>query len=298
MPEPREFIPPPKPGEPDPELDRRRRTAHFRVLPDFLIIGAMKAGTTSLNAYLYHHDLVHRARRKEVHYFDNNTHRGLLWYRAHFPTRWDILKADARAWLRRAARTTTGEASPYYLFHPHAAARAARVLPKARLIAMLRDPADRAYSHYQHNKRQGLDNLSFEDALDAEAERTADEWRRMLDDPEYNSLPVQHFTYATRGEYWWQVERWLEHFPREQLLVIRSEPFFADPKPDYDRTLAFLGLPQPTTTIPFVVHNDGGDYQQMSPATRERLAERFKEPNRRLALLLGEEPWWSDADRR
>ena len=283
---------PPKPGEPDPELDRRRRTSWLRVLPDFVIIGAMKAGTTSLYAYLYKHPLVHRARRKEVHYFDNNTARGMRWYRAHFPTRWEMLRADVAAWRRGQRRTITGEASPYYLFHPHAASRCARALPAARVIAMLRDPAERAFSHFQHNARQGIETLSFEDALRAEPERTLDDMERMRSDPEFASVRVQHFTYAARGAYWWQLERWLEEYPRDRVLVIKSESFFADPACEYARTLGFLGLPG-ADGIPFSVHNDGGEYEPMSAATRERLREGFREDNRRLGLLLGEPAWWS-----
>lgn len=283
---------PPKPGEPDPELDRRRRSAWFRVLPSFVIIGAMKAGTTSLYAYLYKHPLVHRARRKEVHYFDNNMERGLLWYRAHFPTRWEVLRADLGARARFGRGTLTGEASPYYLFHPHAAARASRVLPGARIIAMLRDPAERAYSHFQHNTRQGIESLSFEDAIKAEDERTSAEWARMVADPGYNSVKVQHFSYARRGEYWWQLERWLEEFARDRVLVIRSEPFFAEPRRDYERTLAFLGLPR-AGDPPFLVHNDGGEYRAMAASTREALGARFKDANRRLGLLLGAPEWWT-----
>ena len=291
MPDPRPIDHPPKPGEPDPELDRRRRSAWARVLPHFIIIGAMKGGTTSLYAYLYKHPSVHRARRKEVHYFDNNMARGLAWYRAHFPTRWAMLRANLSAWRRGQPPTITGEASPYYLFHPHAAARAAAVVPSACIIAMLRDPAERAYSHYQHNVRQKIETLSFEDALEAEPERTHADLERMKHDPEFNSARVNQFTYAARGEYWWQLEAWLERFPRERTLVIQSEPFFERPADEYARTLAFLGLP-PFTDIPFAVHNDGGEYQPMSPATRERLRQRFAEPNRRLALLLGTAPWW------
>jgi hypothetical protein len=291
MPDARSIDQPPKPGEPDPQLDRRRRSAWLRVLPDFVIIGAMKAGTTSLYAYLYKHPLVHRARRKEVHYFDNNIDRGMAWYRAHFPTRAEMLRADLRAWRHAQPRTITGEASPYYMFHPHAHSRCAAALPRARIIAMLRDPAERAYSHYQHNRRQGIETLSFEDALKAEPDRTARDLERMRKDPAFNSVRVQHFTYAARGEYWAQLEPWLEAYPRDRTLVIRSEPFFANPAPDYARTLAFLGLP-PAVDIPFNVHNDGGDYQPMNPATRENLRERFGEANRRLALLLGEPPWW------
>src|SRR5436189_26280 len=125
----------------------------MRPLPDFLILGAQKAGTTALYAYLRWHPQVTGPSFKEVSFFDRHYARGERWYRAHLPVR---------------RRAVVGEASPSYLFHPLAPERVARMLPEARLIALLRNPVDRAFSHYQHEVALGREQLSFEDALAGE----------------------------------------------------------------------------------------------------------------------------------
>src|SRR5215470_750369 len=128
----------------------RRATASARALPDFLIIGAQKAGTTSLYAYLTAHRDVRPAGRKEVHYFDlgftAGAELGEGWYRSMFPLR-ARLALDGR---RTGRPVRTGEASPYYLFHPAAPQRAAALVPEARLLVLVRDPVERAWSHYRH----------------------------------------------------------------------------------------------------------------------------------------------------
>ncbi len=113
----------------------RRLTSGSRRLPDFIILGAQRAGTSSLYYYLSQHPQILPAVRKELHFFDDHYRRGLGWYRSQFPT-------------RGARGTITGEATPYYLSHPHAPARIQRLLPQARLIVLLRNPVERAISHY------------------------------------------------------------------------------------------------------------------------------------------------------
>jgi hypothetical protein len=109
------------------------------AMPDFLIIGTMKGGTTSLYHYLLTHPQIAAATRKEVHFFDKNFHRGIAWYRTQFPS---LIQCDM-AETRQGQRVITGEATPNYLFHPHAPARAALVVPKAKLI-VLHDGQQRA----------------------------------------------------------------------------------------------------------------------------------------------------------
>src|SRR5689334_8975756 len=125
----------------------RNSTSQLRLLPDFIIIGAQKGGTTSLYNYLIEHPLIKSARRKEVHYFDRNFHKGVSWYKAFFPT--SLEKYYAENILKKDF--ITGEGSPEYLFYPHCAEKAVRVLPQAKIIALLRNPVDRAYSQYRHN---------------------------------------------------------------------------------------------------------------------------------------------------
>jgi hypothetical protein len=278
----------------------REASAAARVLPDFLVIGAQKAGTTSLYAYLVAHPDICAAGRKEVHYFDLNHERGPGWYRSMFP-----LRAAARARALRTGRPQlTGEASPYYLFHPLAPERAAALVPDAKLVVLLRDPVERAWSHYRHEVRAGREPLSFADALDAEPERLAGtvEAIRAGAPP---SVWENHrrYSYVARGRYAEQLRAWLAVFEREQLLVLRAEDLFAAPEQQWRRTLDFLGV-RAEAAIDFAVHNSGesssGGGSGVPADQRERLAEVFAEPNDELASwagLGGISAGWTHPDR-
>jgi Sulfotransferase domain len=255
----------------------RRASASRRALPDFIIVGAQKAGTTSLHAYLAQHTQVIPPVRKEVHFFDHEFHRGLGWYRAHF---------------RRAggATTVTGESTPYYLFHPLVPARVAEALPSCRVIVVLRDPIDRAFSHHNHERALGFEHLPFEEALAAEDERLAGEERSLLDDPRHRSHAHQHFSYLSRGRYAEQLERWLEHVDRDRLLVLGAEDLFAEPERVVAEAQAFLGLPpeQP----PDVSARNARSYAPIPDRTRSRLDELFAPHNQRLYRLVGRDFGW------
>lgn len=252
-----------------------RATASVRPLPDFLILGAQKAGTTALYAYLRWHPQITGPSFKEVSFFDRHYARGERWYRAHMP-------------VRRSGMV--GEASPSYLFHPSAPERVARMLPGARLIALLRNPVDRAFSHYQHEVALGREELPFEDALAHEDERMAGEVERMLRDPAYFSYAWWNYTYAARGRYAEQLERWFGSFPFEQLLVLLTDELAADTGATYAKVLEFLGVDaRGLDSYPRIFERE---YAGMDPATRSQLEDEFAGPNRRLAALLGRElPW-------
>ncbi|MEX2275788.1 MAG: sulfotransferase domain-containing protein [Actinomycetota bacterium] len=262
-------------------------TSGLRVLPDFLIIGAQRAGTTSLYRYLVEHPNVARVvMGKGVHYFDENYGRGLDWYRGHFPTR----STAKRVHRRTKSPLVTGEGAPYYLLHPAVPGRVAQTLPQVRIVVMLRDPVERAYSQYQHEKARGYESLAFTDALEAEAERLAGERERLLADPASESLSFQHHSYATRGLYLDQLLTWAEHVPAARTLILGSEEFFAEPDTGYGRTLEFLGL-SPRSLGTYGKHN-ARRYDDMPPAALERLIEQYREPNRRLFEYLGREFAW------
>jgi len=254
-----------------------KATAALRPLPDFLIIGAQKAGTTALYAYLRRHPQITGPSWKEVSFFDRHYTRGEAWYRGNFPNA-----------LR--TRGLVGEASPSYLFHPLAPERVAALVPEAKLIALVRNPVDRAFSQYQHEVALGREPLSFEDALEAEGERLSGEVERMLADPAYFSRPWWDYTYRGRGRYAEQLDRWLAVFAREQLLVVPSEDLLAEPEQTHARVLEFLGAPpHRLDAYPRVFERQ---YEAMRPETRERLAAEFAEPNRQLYELLGRNLGW------
>lgn len=269
----------------------RLATAWSRVTPDFLLIGAAKCGTTALYDYLVQHPSVAPAQTKEIYFLTNTFRRNrckrtALWYRAHFPS-----ALRARRIRRDTGHFLTGEATPSYIFHRAAPRRAHALRPDAKLIALLRNPVDMAYSLYQMKLRGGIETLSFEDAIDCEAERLAGEAARQDADENYYSLARDHFAYLTRGHYVEQLERWLAQYPREQLLVLESGRFRRDPNGVVRETHRFLGLPERDVTKPPRA-NSGGPHAPLAPATRERLEAYFRPWNERLYELLGEDFGW------
>src|SRR2546423_13513556 len=124
----------------------RRLTHKIRIIPDFLIIGGQKCGTTSLYYYLIEHPNIAPAVRKQMHFFDNRFKKGFGWYKSNFPT---IFSKWYKTFLHKQ-KFVSGEATPYYLFHPLAASRVHQFLPDVKLIVLLRNPVNRAYSHYNH----------------------------------------------------------------------------------------------------------------------------------------------------
>ena len=253
-------------------------TAGARPLPDFLILGAQKAGTTALYEYLYRHPDISGPAWKEVSFFDRHWTRGERWYRGHFP---------------RGAAPPVGEASPSYLFHPAAPQRVRSLVPEARLIVLLRNPVDRAFSHYQHEVALGREPHTFEQALALEESRTAGEIEAMLAEPRYFSQAWWNWTYRARGLYAEQLERWYDVFPREQLLVVFTEELAAAPAETYARVLEFVGAPpHDLGEYPRVFSRE---YDEMRPETRRELESFYAEPNRRLSELLGREPAWASS---
>ena len=256
------------------ELSRRMRER--RALPDVMILGAQKCGTSSLQGYLVQHPGVIAPLRKEVHYFDLNFERGEAWYRAHFGR-------DGEPGLNL-------DASPYYLYHPAVPARMHALLPDAKLIVLLRDPVRRAYSHYWHERDKGRETLSFEDAIAAEPGRLGQAEAQLASGEIESSREHQLHSYLARGRYAEQLERWLAAYPRERLLVLRFEDFVGAPLAGLNRTLEYLGLP-PMTTLDLEARNTR-KYPPMSDETAARLREYYAPHNRRLETLLGREMGW------
>lgn len=252
-------------------------TSKRRCLPDFLIIGAQKAGTTSLSTYLFQHPDINPPRTKEIHYFDSPEFGlGPAWYRAHFP--------------RVGMAGITGEASPYYLCHPHVPRRVHELTPGVRLIVLLRDPVERALSHYHHQVRHGREPLSFAEAIEAEPSRLAGEYERMMSDESYYSESFWGFSYVTRGLYAQQLKRWTPYFPIDSMLILDSHEFFSSPRAAHLKTLEFLGLdPVPLTRYG---KQNTGSYSELTTADYGKLASRFEQDGRELESMLGRRMSW------
>ena len=268
-----------------------KHTSAVRMLPDYIIIGAMKGGTSALYEYLVRHPLIGRSTNEEVHYFSLNYDRGEDWYRGHFPTvmRKRLVK------MRHGRDLVTGESTPYYIFHPHALQRLVALVPNAKLIVVLRDPVTRAYSHFNHARQMGVEDIpSFQDALDAEPERLAGEVERMLADPTYNSPVHWHNSYQSRGLYVEQLQRLFSLVPERQVLILSAEEMSKNPAVVHQKTLQFLGLP--VVKLSRYPRQNARRYAKpMDERTRQRLIEYFTEPNERLYRFLDMDFGWARA---
>ena len=233
------------------------------ALPDFVIVGAQKGGTSFLYHLLTLHPLVEPAARKELHFFDNPERfdNGAGWYRRCFP----------QSGWKDGRRSITGEATPSYLFYPPVAKRMAGVVPQARLIVLLRNPVDRTYSHYQMQVKRGTEPSTFEEAIEQ-----------------------QHAPYVSRSIYVDQLLRWFEFFSQEQMLILKSEDFFERPVETLKVVLNFLDLPewQPEASELQQRRHTGSYKHKMDPSTRRRLEAYFEPYNKRLYECLGVDFGW------
>ena len=276
-----------------------RNPGRGRLLPDFIVIGAAKSGTTSLYGSLIDHPYVapcvtssrYFRNTKEVLFFDYNFYRGKDWYKSHFP-----LERERLAFTRRHGRPfLTGEASPSYISNLWVPQRMRKMLPDVRLIAILRNPVDRAYSQFQMSRNVGDEEIeSFEEAIAREEERLRPEFERMSTDPRYNGYNFSCWSYLARSRYAEQLERWLAVFPREQLLLLKAEDLFVEPERVFDSAYEFLGLPPHRPEK--VSRLNPGAYDAAMPAeTRAQLAEYFRPHNERLYELTGVDFGWERA---
>lgn len=225
-------------------------------LPNFLIIGAQKSGTTSMHNMLKNHPFIYLPAKKEIHYFTKHYAIGLNWYSRHFK--------DAKI------EQSCGEATPYYIFHPEAPQRIQALIPRVKLIALLRDPVERTLSAYFHSRRLGLDSLSIEQAFAAEPERVQSG----------HPTHLQHHSYMRRSQYLEQLDRYEELFPREQILVLKSEEFFKSPSTIWKRIEKFLQIPRakPPHVTP---HCNSGLNEAIE--VKEELREKLREAHRETA---------------
>jgi hypothetical protein len=245
-------------------------------------VGAVRCGTTSLYYNLCRHPSILPAAYDEIGFFDSNYHLGLNWYRSMFPT-----KAKMNSVMKKHGYCITGEDTPFYFWKPIAAKRIAKMLPNVKLVAILRNPIDRAYSEYQSTLRSGGEEIngriiSFEEAID-------DELRRIEAAKEngtiknYTSL-IKHQSSLTKSIYADQLQIWLEYFSRDQIFIIRTEDLTKDPNKTLNEIFSFLDLPN--YEIKDVLKYKVGDYSSMKDSTRKFLIGFFKPHNERLYKML------------
>ena len=251
-------------------LSYRILTSPLRAKPDFLIIGGMKCGSTSLFQYLIKHPNVYHPLTKELYYFSTQkfTQKSFAWYRSNFP----ISKPNY----------LTGEATPDYIFCSQTAQRVAEKLPSVKLISILRNPIDRAYSHYYHSVSLGWENSSFEEAIKLEKSRLSTKLSTVKNGTSYCS---HKHSYLSRGLYLEQLKEWFRFFPREQILILKAEDLYSQPQITMNRVFQFLNLPSNKSEV--YKRYNSRNYSTMKPETRQKLIDYFKPENEKLYEYLG-----------
>ncbi|WP_052755399.1 sulfotransferase domain-containing protein [Candidatus Nitrosotenuis cloacae] len=271
-------------------LDRTLRTitSFFRLKPDFIIIGYHKCGTTSLYDYICQHPNVGHASRKEIHYFDLAYWRGPGWYRTYFPTIFTKKKIEKKT----KHRFTTGEASPLYVIHPFAPQRIHKLIPNVKIIILLRNPVDRAYSHYQHAYLADQEFASFEETINEDDDR----WNvfiKQLSNDEIHDYDVKYIKtpYRSFGKYIDHIKLWYETFPKDQILVLKLEDLESNLHDTLKQTFLFLGLPN--FTIKNTEKKNVREYDKMEAKTRNLLLDYYRPYNKKLEEFLERQLNWN-----
>ncbi|CAN5643343.1 hypothetical protein BH11ACT8_BH11ACT8_16270 [soil metagenome] len=259
-------------------------TAGLRMTPSIIVVGAQRAGTTTLFRLLEAHpQLVRPTLSKGTGYFDDGYDRSWHWYQGHFPLR-------RPGPVPSAGQPVTFECSGYYLFHPLAAARIASDLPDVRVVVLVRDPVERAFSAHRHELARGYETLPLADALAAEGIRTAGESVKLERTPGYRSFAHRHHAYVQRGEYAHQVRRFRTALGADRVHVLDADLFFADPRRQFAGLQQALGL---STWLPAeVAVSNARPGPPADPDLRGRLMRHFEPHDSELGELLGEVPSW------
>jgi|WetSurSiteA1Bulk_404760.scaffolds.fasta_scaffold10766_4 hypothetical protein len=259
-------------------LQMRYATARFRALPHFIIIGAMKSGTTSLFSAITQHPQIIRCYTKEIHFFNKHYHKGTNWYRAHFP----LVKKLANG-------CKTGEATPQYIYNELVPERIHQLVPRVKLIAILRNPTERAVSHYFHEVRKKREHLPIMEAFREEEKRLG----RVLQENDFTNPLYFHASYKKRSIYHEQIKRFLQYFPQEQLLVLSSEEFFSEPREVMKLVCHFLEVDATYQVRDMKPKNVGWNRTGVAPEVYEYLNDYFASHNWELYRLLGKTFHWS-----
>lgn len=259
----------------------------LHVLPNFMIIGFPKCGTTSLYDYLTQHPQITPPLGKEIDFFDRLYERGVNWYRVRFPGKaYNFFKHTASN-----KKIFTGEATPRYVFHPLALQRIKKLIPDSKFIILLRNPIDRAYSHYNMNFQNGYEYRTFEDAIEHEEERISGRYQKMESTSNYYSWDFDLFGYLEQGKYAQYIKKWLNLFPKENFLILQSEEFLKNPQLVYHQTLDFLDL----TKWEPEKYSQAKKRDYSSPideSLRIKLSKHFQKYNDDLYELIGKKFNW------
>jgi len=258
-------------------------TSPLRILPNIIVIGVVRGGTTSLFHYLSQHPCIAKSAYDELGFFDTNYELGLNWYRSMFPT-----KLTKRLIEKKYGHFMTFDVTPFYIYNPNAVQRIQNILPHAKIISILRNPVDRAYSNYHLGVRSGNEKRSFEDAINFEIKTIQDNENRQRNTDYFEQMIGK--SYLVRGFYAEQLQTWMNKFPKEQLLVISSEDLARKTIETLQTVFDFLKLPD--YKIKNLTRKNEAKYPSMNQNTRKTLIEYFRPHNENLYSLLGRRFDW------
>ena len=252
-------------------------TASSRVLPDFIIIGTVRSGSTSLYYNICEHPSVLEAAYDEIGYFDSNYHLGENWYRSMFPTQKMMNKIR-----EDTGYSITGEDTPFYFWKKEVAERILSDMPETKLIVILRNPVDRAYSNYNLAVRENNEKLTFEEAIGEEIE--------FLSKNSFRETVDRFRSYLTKGMYVNQIKPWLDIFSREQLHFLSTEQMKNEPCETLDIVFKFLSIP--SYDIKNLQERKLANYKQMNENTREQLIKYYKSYNEEFFKIINQKFEW------
>tara|TARA_Y100000817_G_C16859644_1_gene545296 strand:+ start:1673 stop:2512 length:840 start_codon:yes stop_codon:yes gene_type:complete len=254
-------------------------TASSRILPDFIINGTVRSGTTSLYYNICEHPSILSADYDEIGFFDSNYQLGINWYRSMFPTQKEISELK-----KKTGFAITGEDTPFYFWKKEAARRILNDLPNVKIISIFRNPIDRAYSNYNLSIRANTEKLSFEDAIEEEM--------RFLDEHSFRESVDRQRSYIAKGIYEKQINFWFEIFPKKQIHILSTEDMKKNPQDTLKKIFRFLEIPEYTIENP---HNQKAvKYEKMSEETRKLLCDFYKPHNEKFFQIIDKKFDWEN----
>ena len=251
----------------------RIMTNQLRVLPDFVVIGSTKSGTTSLHYYLIQHPGI--ISERNVHFFEYMQTNSIEWYRAYFPT-----KA-----YKNFKKLTVGEQTATYLSHPLIPKRIHTTIPNAKLIVVLRNPVDRAYSNYTHQVREGIEKRTFEEAIKSELKRIEickNNSEYKINNDDFSNHVI--FSYLRHGIYVDFIKAWMEFFTKEQFLILPTYDLNNNRAKFLKQVFDYLNVQN--FEIKDVERQNVGEYKKLDKSMRKFLVDYYRPHNERLFKLL------------
>jgi hypothetical protein len=251
----------------------------FRTLPNFLVIGVKRCGTTTLFEQLSEHPCIEKSAHDNLGFFNNNFELGLNWYKSHFTTNF-----KKKQIIKKYGKFATYDVTSSYIQYEKTATNISKTLPNIKLILILRNPTSRAYSEYNQNIIDEDESRGFEKLIKEEILQMENEQNNKL------KFSLDKINLIKKGIYINQILPWLEIFPKNQILIISTEEFGNKTNETYNKIFKFLELPK------YEIRNKQryrkGNYKKMSNETRELLDHFYEKYNNELFQKIGQKFEW------